>query len=454
MKNLIRRQQDYNCFPYSFFLRHHDYSRSTRVFDTESVDMTRKGGSIKFRPVSASPILVKDRGSFTRFAGTSSAEKRTFDIKFLSKGFTEDLQLHKFLDFELTIWFEFAQAAKASQYKACTKKYYISAYADSLQENDNIFYGYDYEGFDENVPIKNQKNFEVFQKLVTNNNTSTSTTLLTLNYNDILEARQLLSNASSYNFFHIQAIDLSVYQRRLFFKINDDDEYKNYLSQYFGRVQFEDFSYEIIERLDNHNSPNLTYWGFFIKNEVIDQHVSVSSKQVSFNFDYWSAYYTTNSTILPLSPHRQTSYDTIYKKNKTCFKIAKLYPEENYQSISLIDDTNPDLSREEKNIFTFHACYNDEGSLYLDIRDKDNENISLISSTRSDDLTGDEIDKPCKDSFMYEEYYFDKNAVRNNKVVKITVFGKNVEDEFIKIAILVEVVKNTTIYELYQKTNE
>jgi hypothetical protein len=99
--------------------------------------------------------------------------------------------------------------------------------------------------------------------------------------------------------------------------------------------------------------------------------------------------------------------------------------------------------------------YNEKGLPYLIINRGDKENITVISSTATKDLIGNSEDLGCQEEFQFEEYFFDSKITRNNKVIKVVVIGKLIEDlECLRLGVYAEVVKNTTIYERYQKVTK
>lgn len=459
MRKITKFQNDFDCLPYSFFIREHQYERKTQCYETEIIDMRRQGNYVYLRPSLGSNYFLSDDG-WERWDGKGSRFNQV-QIPFFASSFEEDY--YKYLDIKITVAFDFSSSSSGAGTKySASKDYYLSAYVGNGleaenpdEENAQLFCGYDYDKLD-SLPIKNQNIVTLFKSL-SRGLTTQAVNLFTLSKKKLQQIKENNTTAGTNittNYFQIPFINVQLLQRRAFFEIGDQDPYKEYVSTLFGKGNSISITYKDIEHRDKHEEPNVEggkyYYPFLVKNEIIKQDVNIKKKVINFEFDKYCGYYTTDRAVLPVGQTRFLTKDITYRKSRKAFGVVDLKPNKNW-SITISDDTNPDDVVFKAILQTFSCSYNENGLLYLKITDGDKDNTIKISSTVAEDDIGNSENKGCKEEFQFEEYFFDTKITRNNKVIKIIVKGINIDDEYLRLGVYAEVVKNTTIYERYQK---
>lgn len=445
MINLVKRQKNFECTPYSFFIRNHKYNRKTQFHETEVVSKNRSGNSITLSYDKNSSMLNFGDGLKKLTTGTSAILR----VSGNGSGLTQDLD--KYMDIKMTITVKFGNSKGEPQGKPVKFSIYYSSYSED--ENDNsLFFGYDYAKLDE-VPIRTDNYAKQWRNFLSNYkegtiNSSSSFIFLKLTGSELQKLAKD-NGLTRYNTFKIQSINFDFYQRRLFYKIDEGDTDGE--STAFGKPETRQWYDDSAD--DSH--PKLTVQA---KNEVIKYNIKVKTQELTMVYDYYSAYYTTDKAVFPLASIRQLTTDTAYRKPKVAWNRYEIYPDdEDSINIYLSDDTNPDVEGLETKglIQTFTFKVNDNGLPYIIDEIGNKDQIEEISSTATPEIIGDENTNGCADTFVFEKYYFDKQNIRNNKVVKITVVGKNKyeDDGLLDIIVVARVVKNTTLYELYQKSS-
>lgn len=442
MRKITKFQRDFNCLPYSFFVRKHQYSRTTTFYETEVIHKTRTGNDIVFSYDDGSHVAFLRSNAFIAVSKIPITSGISLKVKAEGSGMSKDLD--KYMDVKLRIFIQYGRSAglQTAYDSNIEITRYLSSY--SYDENDDsLFFGYDHDGLD-GVEVRDDKDAKQWRTFIANSvNAVKGYVLLTLSRQDIIDAAASIPTAFR-QYFRIVGVKFEFYQRRYFYDIEENDT--DGPSIKFGEVQR--YPWEI----------SRDTFKIKAKNEIIEDRLNVKKRVADVNYNFYAGYYTTDKAVFPITPIRQLSTDTAYKKAKKRYCVVDLYPDNpgSIVNISLTDDTNPDAVINPEVIQSFSFGLNDEGLPFLIDKIGPKAQIELISSTATPDLVGNEVDVGCADYFVFEKYYFDKYNVRNNKVIKITVIGRNDMDETgaIRLCILTEVVKNTTIYESYSSVSK